>query len=97
MLDRPTDVAVDASGSIYIADRENDRIRKVDTTGIITTLAGVEGTGLALDTLGNIFVAGYLSCRVRKVDTTGIITTVAGTGSCGYRGDGGPATDAQLC
>jgi len=36
----PADVAVDASGNLYIADRDNQRIRKVDTLGIITTMAG---------------------------------------------------------
>ena len=39
-LDRPTSVVVDASGNLYIADRNNHRIRKVDSTGTITTIAG---------------------------------------------------------
>ncbi|PXF55874.1 MAG: hypothetical protein C4B58_14490 [Deltaproteobacteria bacterium] len=33
-------MAVDASGNLYIADSDNHRIRKVDTRGIITTVAG---------------------------------------------------------
>ena len=33
---------------------------------------------------------------VRKVSGTGEITTVAGTGTAGFSGDGGPATDAEL-
>lgn len=42
-LNSPTGVAVDAAGNVYIADQMNHRIRKVDTSGIITTVAG---TGL---------------------------------------------------
>ncbi len=37
----PTDVASDKKGNIYIADRNNNRIRKVDTLGIITTVMGL--------------------------------------------------------
>ncbi len=36
----PNGVAVDARGNLYIADLYNDRIRKVDTNGVITTFAG---------------------------------------------------------
>jgi trimeric autotransporter adhesin len=37
---QPYSTAVDASGSVYIADAGNNRIRKIDATGIITTVAG---------------------------------------------------------
>ena len=36
----PTGVAVDATGNLFIADTYNNRIRKVGTNGIITTVAG---------------------------------------------------------
>ena len=39
-LSRPTDVAVDSAGNIYIADSSNQRIRKVDPNGTITTVVG---------------------------------------------------------
>jgi hypothetical protein len=39
-LDGPHGVTVDAAGEIFIADFFNNRIRKVDTNGIITTIAG---------------------------------------------------------
>ena len=37
----PTSVAVDDAGNLYIADSSNRRIRRVDTSGIITTIAGI--------------------------------------------------------
>jgi ribosomal protein S30 len=48
-LDYPHGVAVDASGNLYIGDMNNYRIRKVDTNGIITTIAGGMGGGYAGD------------------------------------------------
>ncbi len=42
-------VAVDAAGSIYIADYFNERIRKVDTNGIISTVAGNGSSGYSGD------------------------------------------------
>jgi len=40
ILGNPVGVAVDSYGDLFIADNSNDRIRKVDTSGIITTVAG---------------------------------------------------------
>jgi RHS repeat-associated protein len=39
-LNKPFGVAVDSAGNIFIVDTSNRRIRKVDTSGIITTVAG---------------------------------------------------------
>lgn len=53
--------------------------------------------GVAVDGSGNIFIADTTNCAIRKISTsTDVISTVAGTGSCGYSGDGGLATSAQL-
>lgn len=52
--------------------------------------------GMAFDSEGNLYIADRLNARIRKVDSKGIITTVAGTGTPGYSGDGGLATEAEL-
>ena len=41
----PRGVAMDASGNLFIADMNNNRIRKVNTNGIITTVAGIGAAG----------------------------------------------------
>lgn len=44
-FNRPIDIALDTADNIYIADRDNFRVRKIDaTTGIITTIAGAGGS-----------------------------------------------------
>ena len=47
--------------------------------------------------IGNVYIADSNNRRIRKVSAAGTITTVAGNGSCcGYTGDGGPATSAEI-
>ena len=47
--------------------------------------------------VGDLYIADHRNSRIRKVDAaTGTITTVAGTGEQGFRGDGGPATQAAI-
>lgn len=48
-LDLPTAVVVDSLGNLYISDQTNQRVRKVDLTGIITTVAGNGIQGFAGD------------------------------------------------
>src|SRR5439155_26723839 len=43
-LNYPEDAAVDAAGNLFIADTDNNRIRKVTSAGLIATFAGT-GTG----------------------------------------------------
>lgn len=45
----PLDVAVDSAGNLYIADSDNNSVRKVDTSGNITTVAGNQTSGYAGD------------------------------------------------
>ncbi len=48
-LNRPYDVAIDSQGNLYIADYANDRIRKVNAAGIISTFAGTGDRGFSGD------------------------------------------------
>jgi len=45
---------------------------------------------------GNLYIADQVNCVVRVVNSSGTISTFAGTTACGYSGDGGKATSAQL-
>ncbi len=51
---------------------------------------------IAVDDEGNVYFSDIYNQRVRMVDTSGIIRTIAGTGTQGFGGDRGPATEAQL-
>ena len=48
-LNNPNDLVVDSSGNLFIADRNNHRIRKVDTSGDISTVAGTGTSGFSGD------------------------------------------------
>jgi len=68
----PTGVFVDASGNLFIADRGNNRIRKVSTGGTITTVAG-NGTGVSSGDGGTATAAGLPSPTSIALDASGDI------------------------
>lgn len=110
-LFNPLAFGIDNKENLYIADG-NFRVRKVDTFGIITTVAGngigvysgdgIPATNAQFSPLGIGFdkydnlYIADSNNRIRMVDTFGIIHTVAGIGIPGYNGDSIPATSAKL-
>jgi len=52
--------------------------------------------GIAVDDSGNVYFSDYHNGQLWKINTSGIISIVAGNGTCGYSGDGGGATSAEL-
>lgn len=69
-LDTPTKVTIDTSGNLFIADSANERIRKVDTSGVITTVAGNGTSGFAGDG-GSATSASFNAPEEAAVDAAG--------------------------
>ena len=100
------DIAVDRQGNVYLADLTNRKVRKVDTQGVVSTLASdtwvkiadeeIHPNGIAINKSGEIFISDSGSSKIRKVDRDQNVTIFAGTGEFRDFGDGGPAIQAGI-
>ena len=102
-LEYPNGLVFDSNDNLYFADAGNDRVRKVDTAEIITTV--IKGTtaitpqrpeNVASDTAGNLYISDVLASVVWKLTPQGALSVFAGTGVRGIGGDGDVATDTTL-
>ena len=92
----PEGVAVDTAGNIYVADSENDTIRKVTSEGWVSTVQDDSGgwsrfslpEGVAVDLTGNVIVADTGCSRIRNISPTGVVTTLGGSGGVTGTADG---------
>lgn len=86
-LDLPVNVIFDSEGNMYIGDQASMIVRKVDTNGVIHTVAGTPPEWLPLSEWNNV------SSRCKDSDLANERFYVR---YCGYKGDGGPATEAEI-
>lgn len=100
-FNKPTGLVISKEGNIYLADRDNNKIRKITKAGIVTTLAGngtkgfINGAGhsasfnwpsaIAIDALGNLYIADQGNNMIRKINSEGIVSTFAGNGTIGSK------------
>ncbi|HLY17953.1 MAG TPA: hypothetical protein VKR61_12060, partial [Bryobacteraceae bacterium] len=88
----PAGLAFDPQGNLYIADSGNSRVRKILTSGQITTVLGTDApgisarrqlnlpTGVAVDSAGNLYVADSGNQRIQEVTPDSQVSTVHGAG-----------------
>ncbi len=113
-INYPTDIVADNIGNVFFVDEYNNRIRKISTSGIISTIAGTGVSGfsgdggpataakigviyaIARDKLGSIYISDDSAMRIRKISPSGITTTICGNGTQTSTGDGGAATAATI-
>ncbi|MCO4761033.1 MAG: hypothetical protein KC502_05980, partial [Myxococcales bacterium] len=97
----PTDAAGYPDGSVLVADRQNHRIRKISTSGVVSTFAGSGSAGfldgaattarfyypesLDVGPAGNVYVADSYNNRIRKISPSGMVSNFVGNGSTSYK------------
>lgn len=104
LFDNPIDLDIDISGNLFIADHNNQTIRKLLPNGDVLTFSGTglqgttDGTAniakfngpnyIEIDNSGNLFVTDRYSSRIRKIDMYGTVQSIAGNGIGFQDGDG---------
>jgi sugar lactone lactonase YvrE len=90
----PYGLDFDVNGNLYVADRK--KIRKISSTGNVTTLSG-DFSGpedIVVDNYGNVYVADANNHDIKRIDTGGNVTQFAGNGTAGFKD--GIGLDAQF-
>jgi sugar lactone lactonase YvrE len=90
-FNHPVDVAFNSNGFLFVADKDNHRIRVISPNGTVSTLAGSTGgyadgqgtaaqfsspSGITVDDTGNIYVSDYHNQAIRMISPTGLVSTI---------------------
>jgi sugar lactone lactonase YvrE len=94
----PGSVSTDSAGNVYVADTNNNTIRKITPAGFVSTL-GLAASfnapmGVTTDGAGNVYVADLGNSSIRKITPGGAVSTLAGSGLPGSAD--GTGTDASF-
>jgi uncharacterized protein (TIGR03437 family) len=82
----PNSIAINPTGEVYISDTGNNKIKKVNQNGSISTFINSQlslPSGIVFDSSGNLYVADVFGNQIKKITPSLIVTTVAGNNSSG--------------
>ncbi|MBE0647325.1 MAG: T9SS type A sorting domain-containing protein [Bacteroidales bacterium] len=96
-FNQPINICLDGEGNMYVSDFINQRIRKISSDMMVTTVAGTGIAGLqdgpvdqaqfnyprgiCLDDTGNIYIGDSWNHRIRRISADSMVTTWAGGGT----------------
>ncbi len=105
MFFQPNGLAFHQNGDLFLADRNNHRVRRISPDGEVTSYAGngarlsIDGAaasasfelpdGLVIDSEGNVIIADMDGNRIRKITPDQQVTTIAGSGEFGFANGNG--------
>ncbi|MBS1523447.1 MAG: gliding motility-associated C-terminal domain-containing protein [Bacteroidetes bacterium] len=84
-FNHPLGITIDGSGNLYIADTNNNSIRKIDANGLVTTITtGLNfPVGIIMDSNNNLYVSNTNGSDIKKITPANVVTTIAGGASIG--------------
>jgi sugar lactone lactonase YvrE len=99
----PRGVAVDAASNVYVADTNNQTLRKISAGAVVTTFAGTAGEAgsvdgsfarfnlperVVIDSAGNLLVSDTGNHTIRRITPAGVVDTLVGTAGASGTTDG---------
>ncbi|WP_108840578.1 IPT/TIG domain-containing protein [Aquimarina sp. Aq78] len=105
-FNKPIGIVIDTDNNLYIADSNNQKIRKITPQGVVSTLAGstsgfadgqssaaqfYDPSSIAIDTDNNLYVTDTNNHKIRKITPQGVVSTLAGSTSGFADGQGSVA------